>query len=79
MEVVEILEPALDRLGDRNRLRVGERAEVSARAADDVGEKADVRRREAEHLELGPQRMEIRLQHVGEHEILLVRHADFAE
>ena len=48
VQVVEVVEAALDRFGDRDRLRVGERAEISARAADDVGEKADVRRREPE-------------------------------
>src|SRR6185369_10466169 len=48
VQVVEVVEALLDRLRHRDRLRVGERAEVAARAADDVGEQADVRRREAE-------------------------------
>ena len=80
VQVVEIVEAPLDRFGDRNRLRVRERAEVAARAADDVGQQADVRRREAR----GPcsfvhSACRSRLQHVGEHEVLLVRHAHFAE
>ena len=37
VQVVEVVEAPLDRFGDRDRLRVGERAEVAARAADDVG------------------------------------------
>src|ERR1700674_780232 len=44
VQVIEIVEAALDRLGDGNRLRVGERAEIPAGAADDVGEQAHVGR-----------------------------------
>src|SRR5439155_10874761 len=43
VHVIEVIETALDRLGNRDRLRVGERTEIPAGAADDVGEKADVR------------------------------------
>ena len=50
VQVVEVVEAALDRLGDRDRLGVGQRAEIAARAADDVGQQADVRRGEAERL-----------------------------
>src|SRR5688572_2404794 len=46
VQVVEVVETALDRLRDRDRLGIRERAEVAARAADDVGEQADVRRGE---------------------------------
>src|SRR5208283_1035863 len=55
MEVVEIVEAALDGFGNRDRLGVGKRAEVATRAADDVGQQADVRRGEAQRLELAPQ------------------------
>ncbi len=51
VQIVEIVEAPLDRFGDRDRFRVRERAEVAARAADDVGQQADVGRRETE----GPQ------------------------
>src|SRR5262245_41769598 len=37
VQVVEIVEALLDRLGYRDRLGVGERAEIAARAGDDVG------------------------------------------
>src|SRR5574337_2044883 len=47
VQVVEVIEALLDRLRDRNALRIGERAEVAAGAADDVGQQADVRRRKA--------------------------------
>src|SRR6266568_4363060 len=71
VQVIEIVEAALDRFSDRNRLCVGERAEVPARAADDVGQQPDVGRGEAERLELAPEREECRLLHVGEDQILL--------
>ena len=56
VQIVEVVEAALDRFGDRDRLGVGQRAEIAARAADDVGQQADVRRGEAERLQLAPQR-----------------------
>src|SRR5690606_1765780 len=43
-QVVEVVEAALDGLGHRERLGIGQGAEVAARAADDVGQQADVRR-----------------------------------
>ena len=79
MQVIEVVETVLDRLGHGNRLRVGERAEVAAGAGDDVGEQADVRRREPERPRLAPQRRQIALAHVGEDQVLLVRHAQLAE
>ena len=72
VQVVEIVEAPLDRFGDRNGLRVGERAEIAARAADDVGQEADVRRRETQRLQVVPEGMQVVLQHVGEHQVLLV-------
>src|SRR5439155_3964894 len=72
-------EAALDGLGNRDRLSVGERAEVAAGTADDVGEQADVRRREAERLELGPQGEQLRLLYIRENQVLFVRDAKFTE
>src|SRR5262245_729574 len=43
VQVVQVVEAFLDRLRYRDRLGVGQRAEVAAGAADDVGEQADVR------------------------------------
>src|SRR4051812_199555 len=48
VQVVEVVEAALERLGHRNRFCVRERAKVAARAADDVRQQPDVGRREAE-------------------------------
>ena len=80
VQVVEVVEAALDRLGDRDRLGVRERAEVAARAADDVGQQADVRRREAERLQLRPRaRGSVVLLDVRQHQVLLVRDPDLAE
>src|SRR5215831_16540299 len=42
VQIVEIVEALLDRLGDRDRFRVRERAEIAARAGDDVREQPDV-------------------------------------
>src|SRR2546423_4542672 len=79
VQVVEVVELALDGFGDRNGLGVGEGAEVAARAADDVGEEAEVRRVETQQPHLVPERHELVLAHVGEHQVLLVRHAQLAE
>ena len=48
---VEVGEGLGDPLGDRDRARGRERAVVHARAGDDVGDEADVRRREAGRLQ----------------------------
>ena len=42
--VIDIVEAFGDGLRDRDRFGVGERAEIAAGAADDVGQQADVRR-----------------------------------
>src|SRR5687768_5344578 len=63
VQVVQVVETLLDRLRHRDRFRVGERAEVAAGAADDVGEQADVGRRQAERARLAPQRREVALAH----------------
>src|ERR1700682_1807419 len=55
VHVVEIAEAFLERERDRNRLRIRERAEIAARARDDVGQQADVRRRETLRLRALPQ------------------------
>src|SRR5213075_1610516 len=59
VQVVQIVEAPLDRFGHRDRLGVGERAEVYPRAGDDVREEAQVRRREAELPRLAPHGQEI--------------------
>src|SRR5713226_7549220 len=79
VQVVQVVEALLDRLGHRDRLGVGERTEIAARAADDVGEKPQVGRREAERLDFPPERMQIGLPDVGENQVLLVRDAQLAE
>ena len=79
VHVVEIVETLLNGQRDRDRLRVRERAEIAARARDDVGQQADVRRRETERLRAFPHGVQVALLHVRENQVLLVRHADFAE
>src|SRR5882672_2247936 len=65
-QMVEVVEAALDGFGHRNRLGVRQSAEVAARAGDDVGEQADVGRREAERARLAPEIDQAILAHVGE-------------
>src|SRR5579871_4991602 len=64
-QIVEVLETGADRLRDRNRLGVGQRTEVAPRAADDVGEQPDVRRRHAEPAQLQPQVVQPGGRHAG--------------
>src|SRR5687767_9252872 len=66
MQIIEVVEAPLDRLGDRDRLGVGERAEVAAGAADDVREQAHVGGGEAGGARLPPELEEVALAHVGE-------------
>ena len=69
-QVVQIIETTLDGFGDRDRLGVGQRAEVAARAADDVGQQAHVRRGEALFAQLTPQGQQLTLLDVGEDDVL---------
>src|SRR6266852_4453366 len=79
VQVVEIVEALLNCLGHRDRLGVGERAEVPARAADDVGEQADIGRGKSQFLYLLPERVQVGHLHVGKDQVLLVGHAQLAE
>ncbi len=79
MQVVEVLETLLDRLRHRDRLGIGQRAVVAARTGDHVAEQTDVGRRQAGVARQQPERVQIALAHVGQHQVLLVGDADFAE
>ena len=76
---IEIAEAPRQFLRDRDRARIGEAAIVEARARDDVGDEADIRRRDADRVERAPQRRQVALRHMRQHEVLLVADADFAE
>lgn len=65
-QVVQVVETALDRFGNRDRLGVGQGAEIAARAADDVGQQADVRRGETAFAQLAPQGEQLALFNVRE-------------
>src|SRR6185295_14369908 len=73
---LEIGEALADPLRNRDRPRIGEIAIVEARAADDVGDEAEIGRRQAVQLEDLPHREKIVLAHMGQNEVLLVAHAD---
>ena len=79
VEVVEIVEALLDGFGDRDRLGVRQVAEIAAGAADHVGEQTDVRRRQSSLPQQRPQLVESGLLDVGQHQVLFVRRARFAE
>ncbi|CRM94327.1 hypothetical protein [Pseudomonas sp. 22 E 5] len=78
-QVVQVVETALDRFGDRDRLGVGQGAEITPRAADDVGQQADVRRGEAAFTQFAPQGEQLALLNVCQDDVLLVGGAQLAE
>src|SRR5258706_6480899 len=79
VQIVEVVEALLNGLGHGDRFGVREGAEVPARAADDVGEQADIGRCEPQFFYLLPQRVQISELHVGKDQVLLVGHAQLAE
>src|SRR6266581_401171 len=79
VQIIEVVKTLLNGLGHRDRLGVGERAEVASRAADDVGEQADIGRGESQFPYLLPQRVQIGQLHVGKDQVLLVGYAQLAE
>ena len=76
---VEVVEALGDGGRDRDRFRIRQRAVVAARAGNDVGQQADVRRGQALGLDLFPDLEQFRLLDVGQHQVLLVGHAQLAE
>src|SRR5256885_1981521 len=79
VQIVEVVEALLNGLRHRDRLGVGEGAEVPAGAADDVGEQADIGRGEAQVPHFLPQRVQVGQLYVGKDQVLLVGHAQLAE
>ncbi|MNF89370.1 hypothetical protein D3C84_718930 [compost metagenome] len=79
MQVVEVVETCLDALGNRDRLGVGQRTEITTRAGNDVGQQADVRAPKPGLAGQAPQSVQVRLGHVRQHDVLLVGNADFTE
>ena len=78
VQLVEVVEALGDRRGDRDRARVGERAEVAAGAGDHVGQEADVGRREAGLARRLPERGQVARAHPRQHQVLVVRDAQLA-
>ncbi len=71
-QVIQIVEAALDGFGNRNRLGVGQRAEITTRAADNVSQQADVGSRKAVFAQLVPQCEQLGLLDIGKDDVLLV-------
>src|SRR5690606_20489970 len=78
-QVIKVIETTLDGFGDRNRLGVGQRAVVTAWAADDIGQQADVRRGETMLAQLTPEGEQLRLLNVSEDDVLVMAVAHFAK
>jgi hypothetical protein len=78
VQAVEVVEALGDGRGDRDRARVGQRAEITAGAGDHVGEQADVGRGEAGFARGQPQRAQVALVHPGQQQVLVVRDAQLA-
>jgi hypothetical protein len=70
-------------LGDLFRHRdgpgIGQAAIIKAGAADDILQGTDIRGGETLDRQLLPQREQIRLPHIGQHQILLVGHPDLTK
>src|SRR5215470_12707602 len=75
---IEILEAPRDLFRHRDRARIGEAAIVEAGTGDDVGDQADVGGGDADRIERPPQRRQITLGNVWQHQVLLVPDADLA-
>ncbi len=79
VKVIQVLETCLNGLGNRDRFGIGQCAEVAAGASDDVGQQTDVGATQPLLAGQAPQRMEIRLGHIRQHDILFMGDADFTE
>src|SRR3546814_2965883 len=71
---VPVREPALNLLRDRDRARVGEGAIIEAGAGDDVGDKVEVGIGQFRRDQRLPDRIEIGLADVRQHQILGMGH-----
>src|SRR3989338_3931234 len=78
-QVIQVVKTALNGFGNRDRLGVGQRAEVAARAADDIGQQTDVRRGETVFTQLAPQGEQLRLLNIREDDVLVMAVAHFAK
>ncbi|MNZ97165.1 hypothetical protein D3C78_1163900 [compost metagenome] len=79
MQVVQVLETALDRLGNGDRLGVGQGAEVAAGAGDDVSQQTNVGGTQVALAGQAPQRVQVLLAHVWKDQVLFMGNTDFAE
>ena len=75
----EVGKAPADRLRDRDRAGVGERAIIEPRTGDDVADQAGVWRPQPARVEGAPELEEIALANVREHQILFVADPDFAK
>ena len=76
---VEIAEATRQFLGDRYGAGIGKTAIIEARTGDDVGDEADIGGGDPDGVERAPQRRQVALRHMGQHQVLLVADPDFAE
>src|SRR5262245_22520515 len=76
---LEIAKSPRQLLRHRDRARVGEAAIVETWASDDIGDEPHVGRRHADGVKRAPQRRQIALRHMRQHQVLLMSDPDLAE
>ena len=74
-KVVKIIKARLDSVRDGNGFGVGKVAEITAGAADHVGQQANVGRCQTDGLGFLPERVELGFANVGEDQVLFVSNA----
>ena len=77
--IIQGLEALLKRLRHGDGFGVRQRAEVAAGAADQIRDAARVRGGQTQRLKRLPQRLKLALADIGEHDVLFVGGAQFAE
>src|SRR5690606_3234610 len=65
-QVVEVIKATLDGFGDRDRLGIGQRAEIATRAANDVGQQSHIGGGKAQFTQFTPQFEQATLLDIGE-------------
>ncbi|MNX97625.1 hypothetical protein D3C86_1299980 [compost metagenome] len=79
VQIVQVFETSLNRLGDGDGLGIGQRAEVAARAGNDIGQQTDIGAAQALFAGQAPEGEQLGFRHVGQDNVLLMGDADFSK